>query len=74
MRIEFSRQSFEKCPNIEFRESPFTGSRDVFHAEGRTDGQTDRQTDMTKPVVAFRNSANALKITLGPPSFTKLFF
>jgi hypothetical protein len=33
--------------------------------DGRTDGQTDRQTDrhtdMTKPIVAFRNFANASK-------------
>jgi len=28
---------------------------ELFHAEGRTDGRTD----MTKPVVAFRNFANA---------------
>ena len=27
----------------------------------RTDGRTDRQTDMTKPIVAFRNVANATK-------------
>ena len=30
-------------------------------ADGRTDRQTDRQTDMMKPVVAFRNFANAPK-------------
>jgi len=40
MAIEFSRQIFEKCSNIEFYESPFNGSR-VFPC-GRTDGQTDR--------------------------------
>ena len=30
-----------------------------------TDGQTDRQTDMTKPIVAFRNSANTPKNVCG---------
>jgi len=43
---------------------------ELFHAEGRT----DRQADMTKLVVAFHNSANALKMAFGTPSFSELFF
>jgi hypothetical protein len=34
---------------------------ELFHAARRTNGQTDEQTDMTKLIVAFRNSANAAK-------------
>jgi len=37
----------------------------LFHAERRTEGEMDRwidgQTDMTKPIVAFHNFANANK-------------
>jgi len=48
MKLDFSRQSFDKYSNIEFHENPSSGSR-VFHTEGwtdrRTDGQKDRQTD-----------------------------
>ena len=33
----------------------------LFRENGWTDRQTDRQTDMTKLIVAFRNSANASK-------------
>jgi hypothetical protein len=29
MRLEFSRQTFEKCPNIKFHEKPSSGSRVV---------------------------------------------
>ena len=32
-----------------------------FHADRRMDGQTDGGTDMTKPIVAFCNIANAPK-------------
>ena len=49
MKLEFSRQIFEKYPNIKFHENPSSGSR-VFPC-GRT--------DMTNPIVAFRKFANA---------------
>ena len=39
---------------------------ELFHVERQTDGRTDRQTDMTKLIVAFRNSANAPKDVLFP--------
>jgi len=42
MKLEFSRQTFEKYSNIKFNENPFSGSRAV--PFGRTVGQTDRQT------------------------------
>jgi hypothetical protein len=35
----------------------------LFHAEGQTEGQQDGQTDMTKLIVAFHSSANAIKNT-----------
>jgi len=37
MKLEFSRQIFEKHSNIKFHENPSSGSRVV-----PTDGQTDR--------------------------------
>jgi hypothetical protein len=49
MKLEFSRQIFEKKSNIKFHQNPSNGSRVV----------TCGQTDMTKPTVAFRNFANA---------------
>jgi hypothetical protein len=59
MKLEFSRQIFEKPSNIKFHEDPSSGS----HADGQiyrqTDKETDRQTDMTKLIVAFRNFTNA---------------
>jgi hypothetical protein len=42
IKIEFSRQIFEKCSNVKFNENPCIGSR-VFsmRTDGRTDGLTD---------------------------------
>jgi hypothetical protein len=42
MKLEFSRQIFEKYSNIEFHEYPSSGSRVVSH--GRTDGRTEAHT------------------------------
>jgi hypothetical protein len=53
MKLEFSRQIFEKYCNIKFQENPSGGSRVVLFG----------QTDMTKLTVAFRNPANAPKTT-----------
>ena len=52
MKLEFTRQSFEKYSNTKFNENPSSGSRAV-------DGWTDRQTAMPKPIFAFRSFANA---------------
>jgi hypothetical protein len=49
MKLEYSPQIFEKYSNTIFHENPSSGSR-VFQM---------RKTDMTKPIVAFRNFANA---------------
>ena len=49
MKLEFSRQCFDKYSNAKSRENPSSGSR-VFPCG---------QTDMTKLKVAFRNFANA---------------
>jgi len=55
MKLQYSRQIFEKYPNMKLHENPSCGTR-VFPC-----GQTDRRTDMTKLIVAFRNFANVLK-------------
>jgi hypothetical protein len=58
MKIEFSRQVFEKKAQISsffFKINPVGGK--MFH----TDRQTDGQKDMMKLIVAFRNFANAPK-------------
>jgi hypothetical protein len=52
MKLEFSRQIFEKYSNIIFHENLPSGSRVV---------PWGQRTDMTKFIVAFRNSANAPK-------------
>ena len=51
MKLGFSRQIFERRSNIKFHQNRCSGSRVVLC------GQTDR----TKPIVAFRNFANAPK-------------
>ena len=51
MKLEFSRQIFEKYSNTNFHENPSCGSRVV--PCGRT--------DMKEMIVAFRNFANAPK-------------
>jgi len=51
MKLEFSRQIFEKYSNIKFHENPSSVSRVVPY----------KRTDMTKLIFAFRNFANAHK-------------
>ena len=53
MKLEFSRQIFEKYSGVKFYENPSSGSRVVPCRQ--TDGQADRQTDMTKLIVTFHN-------------------
>ena len=56
MKIEFSRQIFEKYSNIKFHENPSNGNRGVPY--GRTDGRTDRQADKLDEANShFRNFA-----------------
>jgi hypothetical protein len=47
MKLEFSRQIFEKCSNIKVDKNPPSERRVVplRRTDGRTDRQTDRQTD-----------------------------
>jgi hypothetical protein len=54
MKLEFSRQIFEKSSNIKFNENPFSESRVV----------PCGQTDMTKLTVAFRNFPNSYNTNL----------
>ena len=51
MKLEFSRQIFEKYSNIKFHGNPFSETRVV----------QCRQTDVTKLTVAFRNFAKTPK-------------
>jgi hypothetical protein len=51
MKLEFSRQIFEKCSNIKFNKNPSTGREVV--PFGRT--------DITNLIVVFRNFADAPK-------------
>jgi hypothetical protein len=57
MKLEFSRQIFEKYINNKFHENPYIGSRVV--PCGRPDGQADT----TQLTAVFRNFANAPKTT-----------
>jgi len=62
MKLEFSRQIFEKYSNTKFQ----VGAK-LSHADGRTDRQIDTHTHTqthTKLIVAFRNFAS------GPKSVT----
>jgi hypothetical protein len=52
MKIEFSRQIFEKFSTVKFNENPSSGNC------GRTEAQTDGH---NKAVVAFRNFSNVPK-------------
>ena len=70
MKLEFSRQVFEKYSNTKFHEIPSTWSGVV--QCGRRDGRTDRQTDMTKLIVCFRNIAKASKTERLPTVLTGL--
>ena len=55
MKLEFSRQIFEKVSNIKFHHYQSSGSRVVPCGET----ETDRRNNMTDLTVAFRNFANA---------------
>jgi len=59
MKVEFSRQIFEKYSKIKFHENPTNGSRVGSFGGGRT--------DMSKLIVAFRNFVNAPKNRLFRP-------
>ena len=59
MKLEHSRQIFEKYSSIKFHENPFSGSRVV--PSGRRDGRIDRNTDTRKAIAAFPNFAKAPK-------------
>jgi len=50
MRLEISREFFEKHTFVKFLENGPVGS-ELFHSDRRTD-------DMTKLIIAFRNFAN----------------
>jgi hypothetical protein len=55
MKLDFSRQIFEKFSNIKFHE------HSSLSAElSPVDGQTDGQADLTKLIVAFRNFADTI--------------
>jgi len=55
IKLEFSRQIFEKSRNTKFHENQSNGRR-VFPS-ARTEERKDGRTDMPKLMVAFRNFA-----------------
>jgi len=55
MKLEFSRQIFDKDTHIPYFIKILPVGTELFHA----DRGTDRQTDMTKLIVAFPNFANS---------------
>ena len=58
MKLEFSRQMFEKSQISNYIKVRLVGA-ELFHADGRTDRQIYGRTDMTKLILAFRNFAKA---------------
>jgi len=64
MKLDFSRQSFDKYPNIEFHENPFQWESSFLHGtmDGQTNGRTEGQTDRRDPDNSgFSQLANAPK-------------
>ena len=59
IKLEFSRQIFEKSAYIKFHDIQSSGSQVVTWEQ--TEGRTEKQTDMAKLIVVFRNFANAPK-------------
>jgi len=57
MKLDFSRQFFEKYSDNKFHENPSSGSRVV--PCGQAHGRTDWWKDITKLTVALRNFAKA---------------
>jgi hypothetical protein len=53
MKLEFSRQIFEKHLNIKFHENPSSGT-EMFHADGRTDTQTEGHDQATVALAILR--------------------
>ena len=53
MKLEFCRQIFEKCSDIKFRKTLFSGGAEFFHAYGRTDERTDRRYEGNSQFVKF---------------------
>jgi hypothetical protein len=56
MKLEFSRQMFEKYSKLYFMKI-CPAQAELFRSDGQMEGRTARQTDMTKLIVAFRNFA-----------------
>jgi len=61
MKLELSLQISKNTEMSIFMNICPVGA-EFFQADGRTDRKTDRRADMMKPIVAFRNFANAPKM------------
>jgi hypothetical protein len=68
MRLELSRQIFEKYLNTKLHKILSSGSRVVVC--GQEDGRTDGQTEITKPIVTFHNFPTS---PINAPSFLSFY-
>jgi len=57
MKLEFSRQIFERCYNIKFNEIRSVGA-ELFHVDRRMDEQMDRQHEVNSRFSQFSNAPN----------------
>ena len=66
MKIDFSRQIFEKYRNIKFHENPLSEAESFYGTDRQT--QTDRRKNMANPIVAFRSFSKAPKMNIFTPN------
>ena len=72
MKLEFSREIFEKHSNVKFNENLACGDRVV--PFGRTDERKNKRTDMMKLIVTFRNFAKISKTKEKISTFAAVLF
>jgi hypothetical protein len=57
MKLDISRQIFEKCSNTKFHENPFLGAQ-LFRNDGRTDKQTKSHVETNSRFSQYCESAS----------------
>ena len=69
MKLEFSRQIFEKYSGIKFHGTPSIGNAELFHVDGRTDTHDEANSRLSQfctaglITVTVNNALEATKIT-----------